>query len=155
MGGGWFGMRRGHTLSDRNMAFILFVYGWDISNIWHIYLLLYDWKSPNASVRYDLDLEEEWWYQNCLHFKIFTIQVKRKNVAWTNITMTVGICYRCSLEPIFKISSKSGQLELRYSWYGQMSQWQMLRGQMTPWQLESVLNVHRNLPLKFYQNRFS
>ena len=31
----------------------------------------------------------------------------------------------------------------------------MLRGQMSPWQLESVLNVHRNLPLKFHQNRVS
>ena len=33
-----------------------------------------------------------------------------------------------------------------------MSQGQILRGQMSPWQLESVLNVHRNLPLKFHQN---
>ena len=31
----------------------------------------------------------------------------------------------------------------------------MLRGQMSPWQLESILNVHRNLPLKFHQNRVS
>ena len=31
----------------------------------------------------------------------------------------------------------------------------MLRGQMSPWQLEFVLNVHRNLPLKFHQNRVS
>ena len=81
--------------------------------------------------------------------------VARKNVAWTNVNMTVGICSRCSQEPIFKVSSKSGQLELRYSWYGQMSQGQMLPGQMSPWQLESVLNVHRNLPLKFHQNRVS
>ena len=29
----------------------------------------------------------------------------------------------------------------------------MLPGQMSPWQLESVLNVHRNLPLNFHQNR--
>ena len=28
----------------------------------------------------------------------------------------------------------------------------MLRRQMSPWQLESVLNVHRNLPLKFHTN---
>ena len=34
-----------------------------------------------------------------------------------------------------------------------MSQGQMLHGQMSPWRLESVLNVHRNLPLKFHQNR--
>ena len=69
--------------------------------------------------------------------------------------MTVGICSRCSQEPIFKVSSKSGQLELRYSWYGQMSPGQMLPWQMSPWQMESVLNVHRNLPLKFHQNRVS
>ena len=29
----------------------------------------------------------------------------------------------------------------------------MLRGQMSPWQLESVLDVHRSLPLKFHQIR--
>ena len=31
----------------------------------------------------------------------------------------------------------------------------MLPGQMSPWQLESVLDVHRNLPLKVHQNRVS
>ena len=36
-----------------------------------------------------------------------------------------------------------------------MSRGQVLRGQMSPWQLEYVLNVHRNLPLKFHQNRVS
>ena len=36
-----------------------------------------------------------------------------------------------------------------------MSQGQMLREKMSPRQLESVLNVHRNLPLKFHQNRVS
>ena len=36
-----------------------------------------------------------------------------------------------------------------------MSRGQMLRGQMSPWQLDFVLNVHRNLPLKFHQNRVS
>ena len=36
-----------------------------------------------------------------------------------------------------------------------MSRGQMLHGQLSPWQLESVLNVHRNLPLKFHQNRVS
>ena len=30
------------------------------------------------------------------------------NVAWTNVNVTVGICSRCSKEPIFKVSSKSG-----------------------------------------------
>ena len=69
--------------------------------------------------------------------------------------ITVGICSRCSQGPIFKFSSKSGQIELRYSWYGQMLPGQMLPGQISPWQLESVLDVHRNLPLKFHQNRVS
>ena len=36
-------------------------------------------------------------------------------VAWTNINLRVGICSRCSQEAIFKVSSKSGKLELRYS----------------------------------------
>ena len=36
-----------------------------------------------------------------------------------------------------------------------MLQGQMLRGNMSPWQLEFVLNVHRNLPSKFHQNRVS
>ena len=31
----------------------------------------------------------------------------------------------------------------------------MLAGQMSPWQLESVLDGPRNLPLKFGQNRAS
>ena len=62
---------------------------------------------------------------------------------------------RCSQETTCKVSSKSGQYQLRYSWYGQMSRGQMLRGQMSPWQLESVLNVQRNLPLKFHQIRGS
>ena len=78
-----------------------------------------------------------------------------KDIAWTNVTVTVEICPRCSQEPIFKVSSKSGQLELRYSWYGDMLWGQMLPGQMSQWQFESVLDVHRNPPLKFHQNRIS
>ena len=31
----------------------------------------------------------------------------------------------------------------------------MLPGQMSPWQLESVLDVPRNLPIKFHQNKVS
>ena len=34
------------------------------------------------------------------------------NVAWTNVTVTVAICSRCSKEPTFKISSK-----LRHCWH--------------------------------------
>ena len=54
-----------------------------------------------------------------------------------------------------KIMGKSFEMKffyLRYSWYGQMSQGQILPGQMSSWQLESVLDVSRNLPLKFGQN---
>ena len=36
-----------------------------------------------------------------------------------------------------------------------MSPWQMLPGQMSLWQLESVQDSHRNLRLKFGQNRVS
>ena len=35
--------------------------------------------------------------------------VPRRNVAWTNVTVTVGICSKWSQEPIFKVWSKSGQ----------------------------------------------
>ena len=87
-------------------------------------------------------------------FLIWT-DVAWTNVASTNVTMTVGICFRCSQEPIFKVSSKSRQLELRYSWYGQMSPGQMFPWQMSRWQLESVLDVPRNLSLKFGQNQVS
>ena len=43
--------------------------------------------------------------------KIFLIwtNVSRTNVAWTNVTVTVGICSRWSQEPTFKVWSKSGQ----------------------------------------------
>ena len=60
-----------------------------------------------------------------------------------------------SQEPTLKVWSKSGQEWLRYSWYGQMSPWQMLPGQMSLWQLESVQDSPRNLSLKFGQNRVS
>ena len=35
--------------------------------------------------------------------------VARTNVAWTNIILTDGICSKCSQEPTFKVSAKSGQ----------------------------------------------
>ena len=50
--------------------------------------------------------------------KIGSVKVQifliRTNVTWTNVvrtnvTDTIGICSRCSQEPTFKISSKSGQ----------------------------------------------
>ena len=47
-------------------------------------------------------------------FLILT-NVAKTNVAWTNVTMTVGICSRYFKEPIFEVSSKSVQLERRYS----------------------------------------
>ena len=40
-------------------------------------------------------------------FLIWT-NVTRTNVAWTNVTVTVGICLRRSHEPTFKIWSKFG-----------------------------------------------
>ena len=60
---------------------------------------------------------------------------------WRNFVVVVeivGICSRWSQGPTFKIWSKSGQWQLRYSWYGQMSQGQMLPEQMSLWQLEYV-----------------
>ena len=65
--------------------------------------------------------------------------VARTNVAWTIVNLIVWVCSRCSQEATFKVSSKSGQQHLRYSWYGQMSPGRMLPGQMSPWQLESDL----------------
>ena len=44
-------------------------------------------------------------------FLIWAI-VARTNVAWTNVTMTVGICSRCSQEPTFKVSSNSVTTEI-------------------------------------------
>ena len=79
----------------------------------------------------------------------------KTNVAGTNYIVAVEICSWCSQEPIFKVSSKSVQLELRYSWFGQMSRGQMLPGQMSLWQLKSALHVPRNLSLKFHQNQIS
>ena len=51
--------------------------------------------------------------------EIFLIKtdVAWTNVASTNVTMTVGICSKCSQKPTFKVSSKSGQLQLRYCWH--------------------------------------
>ena len=63
-------------------------------------------------------------------FLIWT-NVARRNVAWTNVTVTVDICERWFQEPTFKVWSKSGQQHLRYSLYGQMSPGQMLLGQMS------------------------
>ena len=64
------------------------------------------------------------------------------------IFVTVRICSRWSQEPTFKVWSKLGLWQLRYSWYGQMSQGQMLPEQMS---LENVQICLRNLPLKFGQ----
>ena len=57
------------------------------------------------------------------------------------------------------IQEKHCQYQLRYSWYVQMSPEQMLPGKILPgqmslWQLD-VLDVPRNLPVKFHQNRVS
>ena len=87
-------------------------------------------------------------------FLIWT-NVARTNVAWTDVILTVGICSNRSQEPTFKVWSKSGLWQLRYSWYGQMSQGQMLPEQMSFWKLKYVQIGPRNLPLKFGQNRTS
>ena len=57
-----------------------------------------------------------YYYQNLVKIgsltaEIFLIwkNVARTNVAQTNVTLTVGICYKCSQEPTFNILSKLGQ----------------------------------------------
>ena len=40
--------------------------------------------------------------------------VAKANVAWTNVTVTVGNCSRYSQGPTFKVLSKSDQLELKF-----------------------------------------
>ena len=75
---------------------------------------------------------------------------KSTYVSWINLILTLVICSRCSQEPISKVSSKLGYLQLKFSWFGQM-----FPGQMSPWQLESVLAVPRNLHSKIHQNRIS
>ena len=72
-----------------------------------------------------------------------------------NFTAINGISSRLSQGPTFKVWWKSGQWQLRYSWYGQMSQGQMLPEQMSLWHLEYVKKGPRNQPLKFGQNRAS
>ena len=47
-------------------------------------------------------------------------------------------------EPTIKVWSNMGQLQLRYFQYEQMSPGQMLPGQMSLWQLESVQDSPRN-----------
>ena len=66
--------------------------------------------------------------------KIFLIwtNVARTYDAWTNVTVTVGICSRWSQVPTFQVWSKWGQLEQRYSRYGQMLPGQILPEQMSP-----------------------
>ena len=55
-----------------------------------------------------------------------------------------------------KAPKKFGQIWVRnYSWYGKNLSKQILPVQMSPWHLESVKDGHRNLPLKFGQNRVS
>ena len=46
-------------------------------------------------------------------FPLWT-NVTRKNVAWTNILVTIGNCFRCFQELTIKVLSISGQLQLRY-----------------------------------------
>ena len=54
-------------------------------------------------------------------FLIWT-NVARTNVAWTNVTVSVGICSRGSQEPTFKVWSKLGpvtaEILLEFVWVG-------------------------------------
>ena len=45
-------------------------------------------------------------------------KVAKTNVAWTNVPVTVGICYQ---EPTCKVSSKWGQKQLRQDYVALMS----------------------------------
>ena len=54
-----------------------------------------------------------------------------------------------------RLKSKVFSLEILYCWYVQMSPGQMLPGQMSWWQLKSVVYVPRTLCLKFDPNRAS
>ena len=54
--------------------------------------------------------------QNLVKIKLVTTEiflictnVARTNVVWTNVSVTVGNCSRCSQEPTFKVWSKLGQ----------------------------------------------
>ena len=42
----------------------------------------------------------------------------RTNVAYTNVTVTVEICSRCSQEPMFKVSSLTAEILLTLSLCG-------------------------------------
>ena len=53
------------------------------------------------------------------------------------------------------IWSKSGQLQLRYFYYGQMSPGQMFYGQSFTVAFGNIQDGPRNLPLKFGQKRVS
>ena len=82
--------------------------------------------------------------------KIFLIwtNVARTNVAWTNVTVTAGICCRCSLY------LKFGPNRVSNSWdISDMEK--MSPGKMSQWLLEYVLDVPRNLPVKLHQNQVS
>ena len=78
------------------------------SNLWHL-------KSNCSQIAFKnrSSITSAWFpklYKNSLSeiFLIWT-NVARTNVAWTNVTLTAGICSKCSQEPTFKVSSKSGQ----------------------------------------------
>ena len=47
--------------------------------------------------------------QGTVEIFVMRTNVARRNVAWTNVTVIVGIYSRCSQEPTFKVSSKLGQ----------------------------------------------
>ena len=87
--------------------------------------------------------------KKCFVQKLFgQIKIGAEKI-WTQNNL--GSKTRLSQELIYKVWSKSCQWQLRYSWYGQMSQGQMLPEQMSLWHLEYVKKGPRNQPLKFGQ----
>ena len=75
------------------------------------------------------------------YIMLIWINVTRTYAAWTIVTMTVKEGPSNLQLNLVKIVSLTYEI--------------LLPGQMSPWQLESVLYVPINLPLKFGQNRVS
>ena len=70
---------------------------------------------------------------------------------WIAMSVSVWYYYTDVISNIYVIPCNNEALQnIMYQWYGQM-----LPGQMSPWQLQSLLDLQGNLPLKFHQNRVS